>query len=357
MSSPFGFATLVLIGPSGKLRFDIGSNRASVGRTPDNDIVLQDPAVSSRHGEFIADATGLVLRDLGSSNGCYVNGQRVQSTYVWDNDLVKLGQHEGRIQVRDHEGRALVNPASVPAPPSPEAVRRKKLVAAGVGGLLVLGLVGGGVAYGLKVRAEQEAQRQLKAQQRKTLGEYQSRLNGLLALAPCAVLEEELPRLKAIDRLVTPPDFGVAGKLGKAEKVRNEELVALLKRKIQRVDGLVERMTEQTPKLPLVPAGSPLADGLKAHPELEKASRKVDGLLDERAGAAAKTLSALAAYRQRLGQYISTIEAFNNGAKDYLPVLSSWRWAEDPEAALGDCPSVFSKTKDAAQAALADLAP
>jgi hypothetical protein len=218
-------------------------------------------------------------------------------------------------------------------------------------------LVGGGGAYVLKARAEQEAQRQLKAQQRTTFDEYQAKLSAHLTLSPCALLEEELPRLKAIDRLVTPPDFGVAGKLGKPEKTRNEELVALLKRTIVRVDGLVEKMTEQNAKTALVSAGTPLASGLHAYPELKKAAAKIDEIMAERTAAADKTLTTLAAYRERLGQYISTIEAFNNGGKEYMPALASWRWAEDPEAALGECPAVYTKTKGAALGVLAEVVP
>ena len=98
----------------------------------------------------------------------------------------------------------------------------------------------------------------------------------------------------------------------------------------------IEKMTEQNSKTALVSAGTPLASGLQAYPELKKAAAKIDEIMAKRTAAADKTLTTLAAYRERLGQYISTIEAFNNGGKEYMPALASWRWAEDPEAAAAN---------------------
>src|SRR5690606_13951671 len=104
-NSVFGSATLELQGPGGKVRFEIVGDRATVGRTRDNDVVLQDPAVSSHHCEFTAERGSLVLRDLDSSNGTYVNGRRVQSSPLFDGDALKIGQYQGRIAVRRLDGK------------------------------------------------------------------------------------------------------------------------------------------------------------------------------------------------------------------------------------------------------------
>jgi pSer/pThr/pTyr-binding forkhead associated (FHA) protein len=52
------------------------------GRAPTNDVFIDDPHgfVSRRHAELAVTPAGLVLRDLGSSNGTFVNGARVQQT-------------------------------------------------------------------------------------------------------------------------------------------------------------------------------------------------------------------------------------------------------------------------------------
>lgn len=52
-------------------------NLTRIGRSPDNDLVLNDPEVSGRHARIRQDATGFLLEDLQSSNGTFLNGARV----------------------------------------------------------------------------------------------------------------------------------------------------------------------------------------------------------------------------------------------------------------------------------------
>jgi serine/threonine protein kinase/ABC-type multidrug transport system ATPase subunit len=64
-----------------------------IGRAPDCDIVVQEEAVSGRHCCLTQTPQGLVLEDLGSRNGTYVNGQRLTAkVLVTQQDKVTLGQ-------------------------------------------------------------------------------------------------------------------------------------------------------------------------------------------------------------------------------------------------------------------------
>ncbi|MBU3665256.1 MAG: FHA domain-containing protein [Chthoniobacterales bacterium] len=54
----------------------VGS-RLTVGRLGDNDVALDEGSVSSRHAEIVVADDAAVLRDLGSTNGTFVNGERV----------------------------------------------------------------------------------------------------------------------------------------------------------------------------------------------------------------------------------------------------------------------------------------
>ena len=54
-----------------------GSQNRSIGRTPDNDIVVNHPQVSSKHAVLVRIGNDLFLEDRGSANGTYVRGQRV----------------------------------------------------------------------------------------------------------------------------------------------------------------------------------------------------------------------------------------------------------------------------------------
>lgn len=63
----------------------------TVGRRPDQSLTIPSPTISSRHAELILDEDRLFVRDLGSTNGTFVNGSRVQEMVAVQNgDLVQF---------------------------------------------------------------------------------------------------------------------------------------------------------------------------------------------------------------------------------------------------------------------------
>lgn len=71
----------------------------TIGRGRGNSIVLDDMLVSRQHVRITADADGLVLEDLGSRNGTYVNGRRVERTHLTEGDRIGIGA--ATFEVRD----------------------------------------------------------------------------------------------------------------------------------------------------------------------------------------------------------------------------------------------------------------
>ncbi|HLI73148.1 MAG TPA: FHA domain-containing protein [Acidimicrobiales bacterium] len=70
----------------------------TIGRAPDNTFVLGDDLLVSRHhAEVVLGADGAHLRDLGSHNGTFVNGQQVSKADIKPGDLVGVGQHDFRL--------------------------------------------------------------------------------------------------------------------------------------------------------------------------------------------------------------------------------------------------------------------
>jgi hypothetical protein len=66
---------------------------AVLGRSPQADIIIEDPYASEFHMRFVAGQEGLVLHDLGSTNGSYVNGRRVTAPQVLvKGDAVQVGK-------------------------------------------------------------------------------------------------------------------------------------------------------------------------------------------------------------------------------------------------------------------------
>jgi ABC-type multidrug transport system ATPase subunit/pSer/pThr/pTyr-binding forkhead associated (FHA) protein len=69
----------------------VRGQRITVGRLPDNDVVLDDLLVSRRHAQLDLTPSGYRLTDLGTGNGTYVNGQRVTETVLQPGDVIGIG--------------------------------------------------------------------------------------------------------------------------------------------------------------------------------------------------------------------------------------------------------------------------
>jgi pSer/pThr/pTyr-binding forkhead associated (FHA) protein len=65
--------------------------RTTIGRRADCAVQLSDPVASGLHAELVASGDGFVIRDLGSSNGTFVNGQPVTESPLYVGDEVVVG--------------------------------------------------------------------------------------------------------------------------------------------------------------------------------------------------------------------------------------------------------------------------
>jgi pSer/pThr/pTyr-binding forkhead associated (FHA) protein len=88
-----GTAMLVVVrGPNAGARYLLDREETTVGRHPDCEIFLHDVTVSRRHSEFRREGGEFLLRDLGSLNGTYVNGDRVEEKDLDSGDEVQIGR-------------------------------------------------------------------------------------------------------------------------------------------------------------------------------------------------------------------------------------------------------------------------
>ena len=79
-------------------RMPLPAKALRIGRVPDNDLVLADLDVSRHHAELRKSPTGSYeIVDLGSHNGTFVNGQRVTSQVLGEQDLVSIGSSTFRL--------------------------------------------------------------------------------------------------------------------------------------------------------------------------------------------------------------------------------------------------------------------
>ncbi len=90
----------------GKLEFSFNSNRLgefvldkevmTIGRKEDNDIRIENLAVSGHHAKLLTIFDDSFLEDLDSTNGTYVNGQAISKHPLKNGDVIVIGKHELR---------------------------------------------------------------------------------------------------------------------------------------------------------------------------------------------------------------------------------------------------------------------
>ena len=98
------------------IELKLGTNR--IGRSPDTDFPISDPTVSSIHCELVLSADGVVVRDLESTNGTFVNGNRVREANLAVGQILRLGDVELAVEAVDVQIAIpkFVN-TDLPAPP------------------------------------------------------------------------------------------------------------------------------------------------------------------------------------------------------------------------------------------------
>ncbi len=83
--------------------FKLTKERARIGRSDENDFVLPDSSVSSRHAEFVLRDGSLEINDLGSTNGTFFEGERVEHAFVPPGGTFRLGNVQGMIEGVEHQ--------------------------------------------------------------------------------------------------------------------------------------------------------------------------------------------------------------------------------------------------------------
>src|SRR5207248_5488277 len=82
--------------------YNMNKERYTIGRLPDNDIRIDNAAVSGHHSLIINILNDSFLEDLNSTNGTYVNGKLIKKHALQHGDVITVGHHQLRF-VEDDE--------------------------------------------------------------------------------------------------------------------------------------------------------------------------------------------------------------------------------------------------------------
>ena len=78
--------------------FELAKEVTSVGRVQGNDIVLDHQSVSGSHGELVLRGQDVYIRDLGSTNGSYIDGSKVAESPVQPGEVITFGEVQLKLE-------------------------------------------------------------------------------------------------------------------------------------------------------------------------------------------------------------------------------------------------------------------
>jgi pSer/pThr/pTyr-binding forkhead associated (FHA) protein len=94
---------------------ELKADKTTIGRVEDNTFQIAEASVSSHHCEVLLRGSDVVIRDLNSTNGTYINGEKVSESVIKPNQILRLGQIEMRLETdspaaptKKHQDQTLV---------------------------------------------------------------------------------------------------------------------------------------------------------------------------------------------------------------------------------------------------------
>jgi len=92
-------AKLVLLsaGMTGRTH-DLKADKTTIGRVEDNTFQIAEPSVSSHHCEVLLRVNDVIVKDLNSTNGTFINGEKITEAAIKPGQILRLGQVEIRLE-------------------------------------------------------------------------------------------------------------------------------------------------------------------------------------------------------------------------------------------------------------------
>ena len=107
-------AKLVVQSPEQKGRsYELKVDKTTIGRVDDNTFQIAEASVSSHHCEVLLRGSEVVIKDLNSTNGTFINGEKISESVLKIGQTLRLGQIELRLEAGDS---TTTPPASAGAP-------------------------------------------------------------------------------------------------------------------------------------------------------------------------------------------------------------------------------------------------
>ena len=121
---------------------DLGE-RTTIGRVEDNAFQIAEPSVSSRHCEILLHGNEVLVKDLNSTNGTFINGEKISESVLKPGQTLRLGNIELKLDAPGAPAAPSAPAPSAPAP-APSVPPKKEPRAPATGGVSLQELETGG---------------------------------------------------------------------------------------------------------------------------------------------------------------------------------------------------------------------
>src|SRR3954469_7894066 len=325
-------ANFIVKAPSGlEKAYPMRQMTLTIGRSDQCDISVKDSSMSGRHAEIKKSEGDITIRDLGSANGIYLNGERIEEAELYDGDVLRLGQTSIRIDVVGGRARS---PGGLPL----------RIVAVAIAGILVVAALGLGV--GMAVRKKQQHRRDMA-----TLAAFVASAREGQRTKPCAAIVDKVQDVAK--------EMNALGKLSCSEPLRGDDAKRAVAgyRELSRTYGLIATAVTQlagqqaTATQTLTGAAEQLGDL-----DLKLRVAEVQELIDQRS----QVTSAFASDWKKLSgaasAYANEVEqAFVFGNKSSCPAVERGVSARSPSDVLISCNKGFDRARNTVEDSLKDL--
>ena len=113
--------------------YELNVEKTTVGRVEDNAFQIAEPSVSSHHAEIILRGADVVIKDLNSTNGSFINGEKISESVLKPGQTLKLGTVEMHLETKDGAGVPIpgATPPAAPAAKKPDVPGQTRVIQRG----------------------------------------------------------------------------------------------------------------------------------------------------------------------------------------------------------------------------------
>jgi hypothetical protein len=325
-------ANFIVKGPSGvEKAYPMRAITVTIGRSDQCDISVKDSSMSGRHAEVSKINGEIRVKDMGSANGIWLNGERVDDVELFDGDVLRLGQTSIRIDVVGGRKR-------------PDAGLSPKVLAAIIAGVLVL--AGAGISGGLYLKKRAQTRRD-----KATLTAFVAAARESQKSKPCAAAVDKVGDVAKTLNTLGKPSTATAPRGDEARRVvaGYRELA----RTYDRIALSISQFAAQSTASAAALTGS--AEQI-ADPDMKSKVAEAQDLIDQRTQVTNAFISDWKKLSQATNNYANQLDqASLQGNKAVFAEVERGVQAKTPPEVLVACNRNFDRARSALEDKLREL--